>query len=116
MPAAAVAGIVLGDDRLRYLVCSLCGSQWHHTRVQCAWCHTGEGISYHAIEGERVARAEACARCQAYTKLFYAEHDPSLEPFADDVATLALDVLMADDGWARHGVNPFLVPGAGARA
>ena len=115
-----VAGLVLGDDKLRYLVCSLCASQWHHTRVQCTACHEGEGIAYYALEGERAhqagvagasARAEACPACKAYTKLFYAEKDPSLEPFADDVATLALDLLMAEEGWSRYGVNLFLLPG-----
>ncbi len=130
-----VAGLVLGDDKVRYLLCSLCASQWHHTRVQCTACHAGKGIAYYALERGRVAsapggstgseasasssseassaRAEACPACQAYTKLFYVEKDPSLEPFADDVATLALDLLMAEEGWARHGVNLFLVPGEG---
>jgi FdhE protein len=119
-----VAGLVLGDDKLRYLVCSLCASQWHHTRVQCTACHEGKGIAYYRLERGRVAsapgpssseassaRAEACPACKAYTKLFYVEKDPSLEAFADDVATLALDLLMAEEGWARHGVNLFLVPG-----
>ena len=132
-----VVGLVLGDDRLRYLVCSLCATQWHHTRVQCAACHSGEGISYYALAGARTAReegdagaeadrsapavtaapapprvkAEACPSCKAYTKLFYAESDPRLEPLADDVATLSLDLLMAEEGWVRNGVNLFLVPG-----
>lgn len=133
-----VAGIVLGDDKLRYLVCSLCATQWHHTRVQCAACHQGEGIKYYTLEdarspgegdgGElgradgdaaatvsthdtRSAKAEACPRCKAYTKLFYVEKDPRLEPFADDVATLSLDLLMAEAGWVRHGVNLFLLAG-----
>ena len=121
-----VVGVVLGDDRLRYLVCSLCGTQWHHTRIQCTACHQGQGISYYRLEGERAAsapataaKAEACPSCKAYTKLFYVEADPALEPFADDVATLALDLLMAEDGWSRHGVNLFLLPAderAAARA
>lgn len=131
-----VVGLVLGDDKLRYLVCSLCATQWHHTRVQCTACHSGKGISYYTLERARAARqgdagaeaprsapgvtaapspprvkAEACPSCKAYTKLFYAESDPRLEPFADDVATLSLDLLMAEDGWVRHGVNLFLVPG-----
>ncbi len=115
-----VAGIVLGDDRLRYLVCSLCGTQWHETRVQCAACHQGKDIAYFQLEGDRAAslppqvaaavKAEACPACKAYTKLFYVEKDPKLEPFADDVASLALDLLMAEDGWQRYGVNLFLVP------
>lgn len=133
-----VAGVVLGDDKLRYLVCSLCATGWHRTRVQCAACGEGEGIRYFALEGALhdgggdrtllaprdggsagtgaprgagAARAEACPRCKAYTKLFYVEKDPRLEPFADDVATLSLDLLMAEEGWVRHGVNLFLLSG-----
>jgi FdhE protein len=132
-----VAGVVLGDDKLRYLVCSLCATQWHHTRVQCTACHEGAGLRYYSLEGPRpsgaedgaaratdggagaetvppgaaAAKAEACPRCKAYTKLFYVEKDPALEPFADDVATLSLDLLMAEEGWVRHGVNLFLLSG-----
>ncbi len=105
-----VVAVVLGDDKLRYLVCSLCATQWHHTRVQCTACHEGKGIRTFSVEGGRgEARAEACPTCKAYTKLLYAEKDPGLEPLADDVATLALDLLMAEEGWARHGVNLLLV-------
>jgi FdhE protein len=119
-----VVGIVLADDKVRYLVCSLCGVEWHHTRVECTACHSGEAVSYYALEvgglsaargpaapGAGAAKAEACGRCKAYTKLFYREKDPGLEPFADDVATLSLDLLMAEDGWQRNGVNLFLLPG-----
>ena len=115
-----VAGLVLGDDKLRYLVCSVCATQWHHTRVQCTACHEGKGLTFYELTGERAAaariapghvKAEACPACKAYTKLFYVEKAPELEPSADDVATLALDLLMAEEGWARHGVNLFLMPG-----
>jgi FdhE protein len=115
-----VVGVVLGDDKLRYLVCSLCGTQWHHTRVQCTACHEGKGLTYYELESGQASaarlpagyvKAEACPACKAYTKLFYVEQEPALEPFADDVATLALDLLMAEEGWARHGVNLFLMPG-----
>jgi FdhE protein len=119
-----VAAVVLGDDKLRYLECSLCATQWHHTRVRCTACHGGEGIAYYALEGERAAavpgaraaKAEACPACKVYTKIFYVERDPALEPAADDVATLGLDLLMAESGWARHGVNLFLLPGEDATA
>jgi FdhE protein len=115
-----VVGVVLGDDKVRYLVCSLCATEWHHTRVECTVCHEGGGVSYYAVEGDAAAKeplargaakAEACSACKVYTKLFYTEKDPLLEPFADDVATLSLDLLMAENGWERHGVNLFLLPG-----
>jgi FdhE protein len=107
-----VAARVLGDDRLRYLVCSLCATEWHLTRVVCATCGAPDRISYFAIEGDPGAvKAEACGGCRTYLKLFYLEKIPWAEPFADDVATLSLDLLMAEEKYSRSGVNLFLLPG-----
>jgi FdhE protein len=104
-----VAGVVLGDDKLRYLVCGLCGCEWHLTRLNCALCRKQDHVSYYTVEGsEGPAKAEACSGCGAYTKLLYVEKTPLLEPFADDLATLALDLLMAERGLARNGRNLFL--------
>jgi FdhE protein len=109
--SAPVAGLVLGDG-LRYLACSLCAAEWHLTRVVCANCRSTEGISYFAIEGDAgAAKAEACEQCRTYLKLFYLEKAPRTEPFADDVATLSLDLLMSERGYSRSGVNLFLLPG-----
>jgi FdhE protein len=108
-----VAGVVQGDDRLRYLACSLCGSEWNLTRIQCWSCSATGGIRYLGVTGDPGAtKAEACTACQAYLKLFYRERAPRAEPVADDVATLTLDLLAATDGWARSGVNLFLIGGA----
>ena len=109
--SAPAAGLVLGDG-LRYLVCSLCAAEWHLARVVCANCRATEGISYFAIEGvPGAAKAEACEQCRTYLKLFYLEKAPQAEPFADDVATLSLDLLMSEKGYSRSGVNLFLLPG-----
>jgi FdhE protein len=109
-----VAGVVLGDDRLRYLTCSLCAAEWHLTRVICATCRAVDGISYFSLKGDTGAvKAEACQQCHTYLKLFYLEKGPSAEAFADDVATLSLDLLMSEEGYASGGVNLFLLPGAG---
>jgi FdhE protein len=51
---------------------------------------------------------EAAAFC---LKLFSPERGPQAEPFADDVATLSLDLLMSEEGYSRGGVNFFLLPG-----
>jgi len=106
---APVAGVVLGDDKLRYLVCGLCATSWHLTRLQCALCRSGEKVSYLSLEaGSGVARAECCGACRAYTKLLYVEQAPDLEPFADDLASLPLDLLVAERGLVRNGRNLFL--------
>jgi len=108
--SAPVAGVVLGDDRLRYLTCSLCGSEWNLARIQCWACRSTGGISYLALsEDDGGLRAEACESCRGYLKLFYRERRPGADPLADDVASLSLDFLAAEEGWARSGVNLFLL-------
>jgi FdhE protein len=110
--SAPVAGLILGDDKLRYLCCSLCGSEWNLTRIQCWNCRTTGGIQFLGVAGDPGGlKAEACSACGAYLKLFYRDQMPSVEPLADDVASLTLDLLAAQEGWARSGVNLFLLGG-----
>jgi FdhE protein len=113
-----VTGLVLGDDKLRYLTCGLCASQWHHTRVQCTRCRSAARLSYLVQEGsDGAAKAEVCEGCHAYLKLIYLEERPGLDPWADDLATLPLDLLVAERGLERLGVNLLLAAGdEGARA
>ena len=42
-------------------------------------------------------------------KILQQHKDPSLDPVADDVATLALDLLLRESDYRRGGVNPFLL-------
>jgi len=107
-----VASIVRGDDRVRYVVCGHCSAQRHLERVHCTLCGGNVGVAYFTVEGEPGARAEACERCKAYVKVFDLEKRAGAEPLADDAATLALDLLMADDGWGRGGVNLLFAAGA----
>jgi FdhE protein len=56
---------------------------------------------------DRANEAETCDKCRGYLRIFYQVQDPTLEPLADGVATLGLDMLMAEAGWKRGGQNPF---------
>jgi FdhE protein len=94
----------------RFCTCSLCGTQWNVVRVKCVLCSSTGGISYRIIEGKPdTVKAEVCETCHAYVKILYQVNDHLLDPLADDVATLGLDMLMAEDGWKRGGHNPFLL-------
>lgn len=108
--APAATGVVTGDTRTRYLACSRCSSAWHRVRVQCATCGSPAALSYYGPDDGRApgVKAEACARCQTYLKLFYEEPRPGVEPLAGDAATLALDLRLGKDAHARGGVNPLL--------
>ena len=112
LPVASLVCAAGERQGLRYLACSLCAAEWRHTRIKCTACGNTKGIGYHALAGaDGPAKAEACPECNAYTKILYAEKDAAAEPMADDLGSLALDVLMADSGWRRAYPNPFLVPG-----
>jgi FdhE protein len=111
-----VASIVRADKAYqgyRYLQCALCASEWHFVRIKCSQCLSTEGIHYHSIEGGSSAiRAEACDACRTYRKICYQEDDMEVEPLADDLGSLALDLLMAEAGFHRASGNPLLWYGA----
>lgn len=96
----------------RYLHCALCNTEWHLVRIKCAACDHNSRIGYRQIEGSSGAvRAECCGDCSSYLKIMYTELEPRADPVADDLATLALDILMDEAGYARAGPNLLLAPG-----
>jgi len=111
-PVASVVRIGAADQGLRYLNCSLCNSQWHMVRIKCSSCESTKGIGYYGIEGASAAiKAESCDACHSYLKIFYMDKDPQVDAVADDVASVALDVLMSESGVTRSGMNFFLIGG-----
>jgi FdhE protein len=116
LPVASVVRI--GGDRsnLRYLACSLCATEWNVARIQCTSCGSEKEVKYLALKSDETradpaARAEACDGCKSYLKIFYQERDPNLEPIADDLATIALDLAVDEQGYARSGPNLLFHPG-----
>ncbi|HEX4647327.1 MAG TPA: formate dehydrogenase accessory protein FdhE [Steroidobacteraceae bacterium] len=111
-----VASVVRADPRsegYRYLHCALCSTEWHLVRITCSQCQGTADIAYHAIEGESGAiRAESCDQCHTYRKILYQEKDTKVDPVADDLASLALDLLMSEAGYHRGSGNPLLWQGA----
>lgn len=111
-PVVSLVRIGGEEQGLRYLVCSLCASEWHLVRVKCSSCASTRNISYLFVEGANDAvRAECCDDCKTYLKILYLDKDQGMEPIADDLATLALDVLVDEQGYRRLGPNLLLAPG-----
>ena len=116
-PVASVIRIGARQS-LRYLHCALCGTEWNVARAKCTACEADKGVHYLSLDSdaqpsEAVARAEACDECKAYLKIFNQEKDPQVDPYADDLATLTLDVLVDEQGFARSGPNLLFHPGSG---
>ena len=115
-PTASVARIGGNEAGYRFLHCSLCNAEWHMVRIKCTNCESTKGISYQALDDgtpadKKVVKVEVCDECGTYLKICYMDRDPRVDPVADDLATLALDLLVADMDKTSSGVNFMLIHG-----
>jgi FdhE protein len=109
LPVASIIRTEQPYQGYRFLHCALCATEWHMVRVTCSQCQATKDMGYHSVEGGTDAvRAESCETCHTYRKILYREKDAAVDPVADDVATLALDLLMAQAGYHRGSGNPLL--------
>ena len=92
----------------RHLHCSLCATSWRYVRVRCVHCGSTDKISFRNLAGTSYLRAECCEVCHGYSKVFYLESAAAIEPLADDLGSLGLDVLVGEEGFARVP-NPFVL-------
>jgi FdhE protein len=118
-PTASVSRIDPSAGSYRYLHCSLCSAQWHMVRIKCSHCESTKGIHYQSLQpaeddsphSKQAIEAETCDECGHYLKIVRMERDAQVEPVADDLASLTLDLLVSDAGFQRHGVNLMLLFG-----
>ncbi len=123
LPVASVRRIGGKRQGVRYLVCSLCAAEWHLVRVKCSHCESTKGIGYLTLSTDpdsdagkaaatrEVVKAEICDECASYLKVVSLESDPGADPVADDLATIALDLLTDERGYRRVGPSLFVHPG-----
>jgi len=108
-PVASLVVGWAGAHNSRFCVCSLCATQWNYVRIKCTLCGSTKGISYQHVEHDKLVRAETCDTCHGYVKIMQQVENPALDPVADDVASLALDLLVRERGYRRGAVNPFML-------
>ncbi len=131
-----VASIVRasGGGSHRYLACRLCATEWYYERIKCPTCESTAGIEYvhldesglaagDAVTGARgtgtgtgtaggPVKAETCTACHTYTKILASDRVPGIEPVADDLASLSLDIALAEQTeFMRATLNLALFPG-----
>jgi FdhE protein len=120
LPVASIIRTEQPFQGYRFLHCALCATEWHMVRAMCTQCQASKDIGYHSIDGAHddgqgqgwsgaaAVRAESCDTCHTYRKIVYREKDSSVDPVADDLATVTLDLLMAEAGYHRGSGNPLL--------
>lgn len=109
-PVASVIQVGARLGKLRYLHCALCNTRWYAVRARCTACDSDGKVHYQQLEGGPAGiHAETCDACQSYLKILFLEQDPALDPVADDLASLALDVALGQANHPRNGPNLFLL-------
>lgn len=109
-PVASMVVGWTGALNTRFCACSLCNTLWNALRIKCMLCGSLTGINYQQVAGgDTQVQAETCNSCHGYVKILQQVQNPALDPVADDVASLALDVLLRERGYRRGAVNPFLL-------
>lgn len=114
--APPVASLIVGwtqASKARFCACALCGTEWNYVRIRCTACGGTASITYLGLEGPGAEGAaadvglEACGACHSYIKHLQQHRATTLDPFADDVASYALDLLAAEEGYRRAGFDPL---------
>jgi FdhE protein len=79
-------------------------------RARCTVCGSTEKIAFEEIAGgDGTIRAEVCGACRSDAKVLYQQTNPALDPVADDVVSLGLDLLMRESGIRRGSFDPYLL-------
>lgn len=108
-----VASLIVGwpgAQGARFCACAYCQTLWNETRAKCVVCGSLDAITYREVEGGAgLVKAESCGKCSCYVKVMHQHKERALDPVADDVASLGLDLLMRETGARRGAVNPFLM-------
>jgi FdhE protein len=109
-PVASMVVGWKGAHGTRFCGCALCGTLWNVVRIKCTLCSSTKGIGYQEIEGAGgIVKAETCDACRGYVKILQQDKQPDVDPLADDVASLGLDLLVREQGYRRGAFNPFLI-------
>ncbi|WP_199154380.1 formate dehydrogenase accessory protein FdhE [Chromobacterium sp. ASV23] len=127
LPLASV--LTRGDSghAQRHALCALCGHAWPVGRVRCLGCGNSRDLRYYSLapqdyeppepdhqrphQTRGAQEVEACGECHGALKQVSLLQDPDAEAGADDLASLALDLLAGEAGYARLGFNPLFLPG-----
>ena len=115
-PSASIVRTGGRDTGYRFLHCTLCNTEWHMVRIKCTHCESTKGISYLAVDDgapvdKKAVMAEICEECGTYLKICHMDRDLLVEPVADDLSSLSLDLLVVETGKQSSGVNLMLIHG-----
>lgn len=96
-----------GEGGKRWLVCSLCATEWEFRRLLCPACgeEDHEKLPVYVAEEFPHVRVEACDTCHVYLKAIDMTKDGLASPEVDELAAVPLDLWAAGRGYAKLQTN-----------
>ncbi len=96
-----------GEGGKRYLLCSLCASEWEFRRMLCPHCGEEQQEKLPVFTADRFphVRVEACDTCRVYLKSIDLTRNGLAVPVVDELASLPLDLWAAERGYTKLQVN-----------
>jgi FdhE protein len=98
-----------GDGGKRFLLCSLCFTEWEFRRLLCPNCgeEDKDKLPIYTAEEFPHVRVEACDTCHVYLKAVDLTKNGLAVPEVDELATPALDLWADEHGYTKLQANLF---------
>jgi FdhE protein len=98
-----------GDGGKRFLLCSLCFTEWEYRRLLCPNCgeEDKDKLPVYTAEEFPHIRVESCDTCRVYLKSIDLTRNGNAVPEVDELASVVLDIWAAEHGYTKLQANLF---------
>jgi FdhE protein len=98
-----------GDGARRFLLCSLCATEWLFRRVICPNCaeENKEKLPIFLAQEFDYVRVDACDTCRTYIKSIDLTKNGNAVPMVDELATVSLNLWAQENNYQKLQPNLF---------
>jgi len=98
-----------GEGAKRFLLCSLCGTEWFFRRLLCPNCaeENKEKLPVFTAKEFDYVRVDACDTCRTYLKSIDLSKNGKAVPVVDELATVSLNMWAQEHNYQKVQPNLF---------
>ena len=98
-----------GDGAKRFLLCSLCGTEWFFRRLLCPNCaeENKEHLPVFVAQEFDYVRVDACDTCHTYIKSIDLSKNGNAVPVVDELASVSLNLWAQENKYQKFQPNLF---------
>jgi len=98
-----------GDGARRFLLCSMCGTEWFFRRLLCPNCaeENKDRLPVFVAQEFDYVRVDACDTCRTYIKSIDLSKNGKAVPVVDELATVSLNLWAQENNYKKVQPNLF---------